>query len=133
MSLLIKQTVLQYKRHNLHTDKRENPNINPAYTETKCRAVWEFLHHWAHMWEAHMRTKGNTKLTLNTCAFRYFAAGFYSTSKTAHLVQGTQVSSDAGHDNVHWCSTPTEVNTSTRDEVTNSKSMKDMETVSKGL
>jgi len=37
---------------------------------------------------------------LNTCALRY-CCGFYRASKTAHLVQGTQVSSDAGHNNVH--------------------------------
>jgi hypothetical protein len=46
---------------------------------------------------------------LNACALRYLAAGFRSTSKAAHLVQGTQVSSDAGHNDVHCCPAPAEV------------------------
>jgi hypothetical protein len=48
------------------------------------------------------RTPPSSFCALNTCAPRHLgAAGSRSASEAAHLVQGTQVSSDAGHDDVH--------------------------------
>lgn len=91
------QTILQNERHNLHADEGKNPISTQPILKRNVARSWSR----ALTCSAHMRTKGNAELTLNTCALRYFAAGFYNTSKTAHLVQGTQVGSDAGHNNVH--------------------------------
>jgi hypothetical protein len=47
---------------------------------------------------------------LNSLAFRYFTTSLDSPNKTGHLVQGTQVSSHTGNNNIQCGTTPTEVN-----------------------
>ena len=111
------------RTHNLHTDQGETPTLTSLLLKRKvamnsyCSRALTSLS----PYENRMTTV--SLFAFNTCVLRYLAAGFYSASKTAHLVQGTQVSSDAGHNNVHWCATPTAVNKQ-RDEVTNSRGCK---------
>ena len=89
------------RTHNLHTDQGETPTLTSLLLKRKvamnsyCSRALTSLS----PYENRMTTV--SLFAFNTCVLRYLAAGFYSASKTAHLVQGTQVSSDAGHNNVH--------------------------------
>jgi len=69
----------------------------------------------------------------NACGLRYLAAGFHRASKTANLVQGTQVSSDAGHHNVHGCPAPTDNRhgDAVREKNRIAESVEETETISK--
>ena len=113
------------RAHDLHTDQGGTPILTSLLLKrnvalNSCSRALKLLS----PYEDQMTTV--SLFALNTCALRY-CCGFYRASKTAHLVQGTQVSSDAGHNNVHWCPTPTAVNKHDGDELTNSRVRKTKE------